>query len=230
MAQYCSGVLLDNQGQRARAKECYKRMLVAAQASGDDAASRTALSVAHNRLGVNMHAMGDYERAMVHHEAHRELADAAGKFVAHLNIGLAQASLRRLDDAADNFREALRSAIRAGSMHGEAVACGNLALVGKQAGDLATARACLDRYLQLTEALADTAGAVEAHQRLGDLATMDHDLHEARAHFESALSITSAQPDAQAAQNATKIEIGLAQGSMEFSDWMLTAFPDAQIG
>ena len=156
-------------------------------------------------------------------QAHLAMADSAGQFVAHLNIGLAHAALGRLDEASRGFREALRSAIRTGSMHGEAVACGNLALVGKQAGDLETARACLDRYLQLTEALADTAGAVEAHQRLGDLATELGDVQSAGAHFESALSITAAQPDAQAALNATKIEIGLAQGNMEFSDWMMTA-------
>jgi len=230
VAQYCCGVLNDNAGQRSRARESYQRMLVAARQCADDAASRAALTVAHNRLGVNLHALGEYEQAMVHHEAHREMADVPGKFVAHLNIGLSQAALARLEEAAENFREALRLAIRSGSMHGEAVACGNLALISKQSGDIATARACLDRYLQLTEALADTAGAVEAHQRLGDLAALDGDLREAGAQFESALSITSTQPAAQAAQNATKIEIGLAQGSMEFSDWLLTQFPDAPIG
>ena len=188
---------MDNSGQLSRAKECYLRMLVAAQSCGEDAASRAALSVAHNRLGVNMHALGDFEQAMVHHEAQSELADPPGKFVAHLNIGLALAALERLDESAEHFREALRSAIRSGSMHGEAVACGNLALVGKQSGDIATARACLDRYLQLTEALADTAGAVEAHQRLGDLASFEGHLREAGEHFECALSITSTQPSAQ---------------------------------
>ena len=55
------------------------------------------------------------------------------------------------------------------------------------------------------------------------LATELGDVQSAGAHFESALSITAAQPDAQAALNATKIEIGLAQGNMEFSDWMMTA-------
>ena len=118
----------------------------------------------------------------------------------------------------------LRSAIRAGSMQGEAVACGNLALVGKQSGDLETARACLDRYLQLTEALSDSVGAVEAHHRLGDLAAELGDLQGAGSHFESALSITSTQPEQQAALNATKIEIGLAQGTLQFSEWMLTGF------
>ena len=129
-----------------------------------------------------------------------------------------------LDDAAANYRHALRSAIRAGSMQGEAVACGNLAIVSKQSGDLEAARACLDRYLQLTEALRDSVGAVEAHQRLGDLATQLGDLQSAGSHFESALNITTTQPDQQAALNATKIEIGLAQGDLQFSEWMLTGW------
>jgi len=215
-------VLLDNAGQRVKAKESYKRMLVAAQACTDEAVQRTALSVAHNRLGVTLQALGDHEQASVHHEAHRALADAPGAFVAHLNLGLSFVSLERYDEASSHLREALRSAIRSGSMHGEAVACGNLALVGRTTGDIETARACLDRYLQLTEVLADTMGAVEAHQRLGDLATELGDLHGAGVHFESALSITAAQPDAQKQLNATKIDIGLAQGGMEFSEFLLT--------
>ena len=223
VALYCSGVLYDNAGQRGRAKECYARMLAAAQACPDDGSSRAARMVAHNRLGVNLHALGYPESAMAHHDAHLELADASGKFVAHLNLGLAQAALGELDAAATNHRHALRFAIRSGSMQGEAVACGNLALVGKQSGDLETARACLDRYLQLTEALADSAGAVEAHHRLGDLAAELGDLQEAGSHFESALNITASQPDQQAALNQTKIEIGLAQGNLQFSEWMITA-------
>ena len=224
IAQYCSGVLLDNAGQRAKARECYARMLVAAQACPDDGAARAARMVAHNRLGVNLHALGEFEAAAQQHAAHLELSDAAGKFVGHLNLGLAQAALGQLDDASTSYRHALRSAIRSGSMQGEAVACGNLALVGKQSGDLETARACLDRYLQLTEALSDTVGAVEAHHRLGDLAAELGDLQSAGEHFESALSITTTQPEQQAALNATKIEIGLAQGNLQFSEWMLTGF------
>ena len=222
VAHYCCGVLLDNAGQRVKARECYKRMLVAAQACGEEAASRVALSVAHNRLGVTLHALGEHEQALVHHEAHRALADAAGHFVAHLNLGLAHASLKQYEEASSHMREALRSAIRSGSMHGEAVACGNLSLVGRMTGDFETARACLDRYLQLTEVLADSLGAVEAHQRLGDLASEIGDMQSAGAHFESALSITTAQPDAQKQLNATKIDIGLAQGGMEFSEFLLT--------
>ena len=68
---------------------------------------------------------------------------------------------------------------------------------------------------RLAEALSDSAGAVETHHRLGDL-------QAAGSHFESALTITSTQPEQQAALNQTKIEIGLAQGNLEFSDWMLT--------
>ena len=72
------------------------------------------------------------------------------------------------------------------------------------------------------QVLADSHGAVEAHQRLGDLASEIGDMQSAGAHFESALSITTAQPDAQKQLNATKIDIGLAQGGMEFSEFLLT--------
>ena len=45
-------------------------MLVAAQASPDDGAARAARMVAHNRLGVNLQALGEHEAALMHHEAH----------------------------------------------------------------------------------------------------------------------------------------------------------------
>ena len=72
---YCSGVLYDNAGNRGKAKECYARMLAAAQVCPDDGASRAARMVAHNRLGVNLQGLGDAEGALKHHEAHLELAD-----------------------------------------------------------------------------------------------------------------------------------------------------------
>ena len=56
------------------------------------------------------------------------------------------------------------------------------------------------------------------------LATELGDLQGAGSHFESALTITTAQPEQQAALVQTKIEIGLAQGNMQFSEWMLTGF------
>ena len=70
----CSGVLLDNSGQRSKAKDCYVRMLAAAQACPDDGSSRAARMVAHNRLGVNLQALGDHATAMAHHDAHLQLA------------------------------------------------------------------------------------------------------------------------------------------------------------
>ena len=50
------------------------------------------------------------------------------------------------------------------------------------------------------------------------------DLQGAGSHFESALTITATQPDQQAALAQTKIEIGLAQGNLQFSEWMITGF------
>ena len=213
---------------QAKARDCYTRMLAAAQACPDDEASRAARAVGHNCLGVCLQALGDHSLARSHHQEQLALADQVcgvgvglgrcacvrvcvcawacvyaelaltdhacvcvacgcwsrearathaigakatlahalshsrspthshslarpralhdawqpGKFVGHLNLGLVQSSMGEMEEAAISYRHALRCAIRAGSLQGEAVACGNLALVGKESGDLETARAC----------------------------------------------------------------------------------------
>jgi hypothetical protein len=74
---------------------------------------------------------------MHYHKKHLEIADDAGMFVAHSNLGLALGSLEQHIDAAKHHQEALRLAIRLQSTHGQSIAVGNLGLLGgRQVGSV----------------------------------------------------------------------------------------------
>ncbi|KAL1529206.1 hypothetical protein AB1Y20_000162 [Prymnesium parvum] len=220
LAHYSSGVLLDNSGRGARAAGCYSRML----AAGVAAADKTTQLVAHNCLGVLKHRAADYEGAIAHHRKHLELADASGMFTPHLNLGLALAELSNYTEAQEHLREALRHSIRMNSLTLESLACGNLATVGKRAGDLETASSCLDRYLRLASTLNDEVGKADAHQLLADLAVQMGDLEDAGSHFETSLTLSGQQPERQAVHNVTKVELGVAQGQLQFEHFLRETF------
>lgn len=73
--------------------------------------------------------------------------------VHHVNQGIEYERRGELEGAMSAYRLAQVSAVRVGSVAGEALACGHLALVAKHAGDTAAARQCLGDYLALTEAI-----------------------------------------------------------------------------
>ena len=89
VAYFCCGVLHENAGKLSKALQSYRRMLHAAEAAEDDATQM----IAHNSLGVNLHNMGKYVLAAVHHARQLDLADEAGKFSAYINRGLTQVTL-----------------------------------------------------------------------------------------------------------------------------------------
>ena len=124
-------------------------MLEAAEAAEDSIGQ----AVAHNCLGVALLRMRQPALAAQHFVRQLDLSDISGKFSGHLNLGLALLEVGEVEEAQDNFRDALRHAVGSGSPTAESVACGNLARSAKLAGDVDTARACLDRYLRLTNSL-----------------------------------------------------------------------------
>ena len=221
IAHYCTGVLLDNQGLPARANVAYERMLQAALHCGD----ARARAVAHNHLGVNLHALGQFGGALESHKLHAEVADTAGKFVAFVNVGLAHAELGEHADAAEAHQQALRLAIRTSSQQGESLACANLALAGRGVGDLEMARSCMERRVQLAAALKDTKAEAEGLKALGRLAVEAGDLEQAGAHFEQAVSAAEAD---ELALNEAKVELGVNNGQVGFEEWMAAHFAEGQ--
>lgn len=224
-----SGVKYDNMGAKLKANVCYERVLqlkydTFASGQGDTTTDPQLRSLAHNHLGANLQEMGQWAAAAEQHRSQCQLGERSGLFVAHLNLGLALAKLKDFEGSIQSYREALQLAIAVNSLLGESIACGNLAIVGREAGDLETSKACLVRYLQLNETLGNPIAAADAHERLGTLASELGDLQEAGARFESALTIASTQPVAvQSTVNVTKVELGMVQGSLRFDEWMHSA-------
>ena len=89
-AYYSTGVLFDNLGKFKAAIEQYKKFLQVCKAIGD--VHGEALS--YNCIGVDYMKLGDsgelqfYKEAIEYHTKHKEIADVAGKFLAHINLGI----------------------------------------------------------------------------------------------------------------------------------------------
>lgn len=75
-----------------------------------------------------------YEDAIEFHTKHKDIADVAGKFLAHINLGIIYNNQGDYEKASINHQFALRYAVQMSSVAGQSVAIGNLGQVGgKQA-------------------------------------------------------------------------------------------------
>lgn len=71
-----------------------------------------------------------YKEAIEFHTKHKEVADVAGKFLAHINLGIIYNSMGDHEKSSINHQFALRYAIQMSSVAGQSVAIGNLGKVG----------------------------------------------------------------------------------------------------
>ena len=88
-AYYSTGVLYDNLGKYKLAVVEYKKFLQVCRAIGDVHGE----ALAYNCIGVDFMKMGEldpvhYNEAIEYHTKHKEVADVAGKFLAHINLGI----------------------------------------------------------------------------------------------------------------------------------------------
>eukprot|EP00741_Cyanophora_paradoxa_P006135 tig00000944_g5948.t1 len=184
---YNRGALLDNQGKYDRAILEYEKFLSLCRRLNDIEGE----AIAYNALGVDFQMLGGAGtyKAIQYHLKHLEVADMAGKFTAHCNLGLSYAALGEQEKAAVHHRHALRIAVRSADLLGEAVACGNLGASVR--GDAGTARACLERHVRLGETLGDGRGQAEGMQRLGEIALEGGEREEAARCFEEAMAVAA---------------------------------------
>ncbi|TMW63112.1 hypothetical protein Poli38472_002053 [Pythium oligandrum] len=190
-AHLCLGIIYDNVEDYTKAIECYLLVLSISESTQQ----KLFTALAANCIGVNYQLMScgtkEYtytgkfvdagnrhlQNALVYHQKHVEAGDDAGKFVAHLNLGLTYGSLGDPNEAARHHQEALRLSIRLNSAYGQSLAVGNLGLLASRQNDLETATACMEQHLQLVQSVNDRSSEAFAWIQLGLLAgrTGDHD-------------------------------------------------------
>lgn len=111
-AYYSTGVLFDNTGKYLKAIEFYKKFLTVCKTIGDIHGE----ALAYNCIGVDYQKLAEknpkhYEEAIEYHQKHKDIADIAGKFLAHVNLGIIYNNLGDSEKASINHQFALRYAI-----------------------------------------------------------------------------------------------------------------------
>ena len=219
LAHFSAGVLLEGGGTIGKATASYGKMVGAARRAGDVIVQ----AVGHNHLGCCLQLLGEFERAKQQAEAHLALdLDGGSRYIAHLNLGLAQAALGDFDGAAHSQQLALRYAVRSSSLEGESVASANLAVATahESVNDVATARACLERHLELSSSMRDGRGASsEAYQILGEIERDQGNRAQAGDCFRSAMA-AARDTRREGEVNASKLALGLMDGSAMFDEWV----------
>jgi Tfp pilus assembly protein PilF len=126
------------------------------------------------------------------------------------------------EQAALAHQSALRCALQLSSLAGQNIAIGNLGLTGLQHGDLATARACMSRHLQLSRSLRDYRGQSCAFQTLGLIASSEGAHDEAQVFFQSAWQVAHVLRDPATADQA-KVQVGVARANANMEEAMRRA-------
>jgi tetratricopeptide (TPR) repeat protein len=175
-AYYSTGVLYDNLGKFKQAIDQYKKFLQVCKAIGDVHGE----ALAYNCIGVDYMKMGEsmpnhFKDAIDYHTKHKEVADVAGKFLAHINLGIIYNSIGDFEKSSINHQFALRYAIQMSSVAGQSVAIGNLGKVGGKETyaqmNQEKLQMFVERYLELSNELKYRKGESGAFMQLGELLT-----------------------------------------------------------
>jgi len=242
-AHFSLAVLRDNLGQYQKAIDCYNEFLRICKECSDS----QGCALAFHSIAVNYQLLGgglsqrdaardsgkdggdkpapevvikpDFLRKAIHyHNRHRENSDAVGKFVAHLNMGLAYALLGERESATVNHQYALRYALQLHSLEGQSLAIGSLSFsAGMYENDPEKMRALIERYVELCGALKQSRNQVSALKRLGIIASESGNTEESINYFQQAIDRARAQGDREAEKDCS-VRLGIAAGQARMAD------------
>lgn len=220
-AYYSTGVLYDNLGKFKVAIAHYKKFLQVCKAIGDVHGE----ALAYNCIGVNYQKMAEedpkhYKEAIDYHLKHKEIADVAGKFLAHVNLGIIYNNLGDQEKASINHQFALRYAIQMSSLAGQSVAVGNLGNLGSISKVASYAnneklQMFVERYLELSSELKYRKGEGNAHLQLGQLKSQKGDYDTSTRHFYRAMKIAEQTGDTDTKTEA-KVLFGMANANLKW--------------
>lgn len=220
-AYYSTGVLYDNLGKFKIAIAHYKKFLQVCKAIGDVHGE----ALAYNCVGVNYQKMAEedpkfYKDAIDYHLKHKEIADVAGKFLAHVNLGIIYNNLDDQEKSSINHQFALRYAIQMSSLAGQSVAVGNLGNLGSinkvaSYANNEKLQMFVERYLELSSELKYRKGEGNAHLQLGQLKTQKGDYDTSTRHFYRAMKIAEQTGDSKTKTEA-KVLFGMANANLKW--------------
>eukprot|EP00343_Euplotes_focardii_P009361 CAMPEP_0205825056 /NCGR_PEP_ID=MMETSP0206-20130828/23756_1 /ASSEMBLY_ACC=CAM_ASM_000279 /TAXON_ID=36767 /ORGANISM="Euplotes focardii, Strain TN1" /LENGTH=310 /DNA_ID=CAMNT_0053123751 /DNA_START=311 /DNA_END=1240 /DNA_ORIENTATION=- len=223
-AYYSTGVLFDNLGKFKTAISHYKKFLQVCKAIGDVHGE----ALAYNCIGVNYQKMAEedskhFKEAIDFHLKHKEIADTAGKFLAHVNLGIIYNSVGDQEKSFINHNFALRLAIQMSSLAGQSVAVGNLGNLGNldninkvsSYANNERLQMFVERYLELSSELKYRKGEGSAHLQLGQLKTQKGDYDNSTRHFYRAMKIAEQTGDGETKTEA-KCLFGMANANLKW--------------
>ena len=162
-----------------------------------------------------------FNDAINYHMKHKEIADVAGKFLAHINLGIIYNQIGDYEKSSINHQFALRYAIQMSSVAGQSVAIGNL---GKVGGNKVYAQMNQDkmqmfveRYLELSNELKYRKGESGAYMQLGEILTQKGDYDTSTKHFYRAMKISEETADTAQKEQAM-VNFGMANASLKWNN------------
>ncbi len=183
------GVIAENRGNYAEAREYHEESLALARELGNTASRATSL----NNLGVIAKNRGNYAEAKEYHEESlalkRELGDPAGRAKSLNNLGEIARHQGNYAKAKEYHEESLTLERELGDPAGRAKSLNNLGLIAENRGNYAEAKEYHEESLTLERELGNTAGRATSLNNLGAVATELGDWDDAREKSERAATI-----------------------------------------
>jgi len=240
-AHFSLGVFRDNLGQYEKAIECYNQFLRVCKECNDGQGCALAyhcIAVDHQILGGGLvadatsaaagrEAVGISEpkikpdvlkKAIFFHNKHRENSDSVGKFVAHLNMGLAYGQLGERESSTVNHQYALRYALQLHSLEGQSLAIGSLGFsAGMYDNDPDKMRILIERYVHLCDTLKQPRNQASALKKLGVIASQQGDNEQSIVYFQQAIDCARATGDREAEKDCS-VRLGIAAGQAKMAE------------
>jgi tetratricopeptide (TPR) repeat protein len=161
-------------------------------------------------------------KAIFFHNKHRENSDSVGKFVAHLNMGLAYAQLGEREASTVNHQYALRYALQLHSLEGQSLAIGSLGFsAGMYDNDPEKMRVLIERYVHLCDTLKQPRNQASALKKLGIIASQQGESEQSIQYFQQALDCAKATGDREAEKDCS-VRLGIAAGQAKMADHIST--------
>ena len=192
-----------------------------------DIADKPGKFIAHSNLGILYFKLEDFPNSISNHQASLRWAvlnkSQTGQSIAIGNLGLAMAGRseqhNKNNDENDNVDDKVHatSSIRERGKEDEEQTIpssdNTIEPQPSASSDLVTAKACMERHLELTDSLGDHRNKIEALMRLSEISHQQEDLEEALGYLREAMEEVKLHGDASTSDKV-KVSMGVIQGEL----------------